>query len=226
MTLFRVILVSLLALMTACATQSTSQLTSVSRDPDMAGKSYSKVFVMALAKDESRRRLVEDAVVSELKEQGVEAMASWSYIDTLNLEDQDALRVAAEKAVKESGADAALVGKVVREDRRTEYGPPQVEQTPMPVSPYFMGYGSYVGYGYQTIVSPGELREVNEYFLQTSLYDAASAKPVWRAQSITLNPENIEQAVADVADMLARRLMEDGVLSNTAMPRSSVGGGY
>ena len=225
MSLSRLLLVPVLALLAACATQSTSQLTSVSRDPDMADRSYNKVFVMALASTEARRRMVEDAVVAKLKGEGVEALASWAYIDTLDLEDKAALRAAAEKAVKDSGADAALVGKVVREDKRTEYGPPQVEQTPVAVSPYFMGYGSYVGYGYQTVVSPGELREVHEYFLQTSLYDASTSQPVWRAQSVTLNPDNLEQAVADVADMLARRLLEDGVVNNAGMPRSS-GGGY
>ena len=214
----RLLIAPVMALLAACATTSTSELVSVSRDPDMAGKSYAKVFVMALAKTEDRRRIVEDAVVARLQDKGVEAIASHSKIAKLDLGDEKALRDAAVKAVKETGADAALVGTLLKEEKRTEHAAPQVTQSPVPTSPYFMGYGAYMGYGYQTIVTPGELVEVHEYFLQTTLYDTSNEKPVWRAQSKTLNPDNIDQAVADVADMLADRLALDGVLAARAAP--------
>lgn len=220
----RLLLAPLMALLAACATTSTSELVSVSRDPDMAGKSYGKVFVMALAKTEDRRRVVEDAVVARLQDKGVEAIASHSKIAKLDLGDEKALREAAVKAVSETGADAALVGTLLKEEKRTEHAAPQVTQSPVPTSPYFMGYGAYMGYGYQTIVTPGELVELHEYFLQTTLYDAGNEKPVWRAQSKTLNPENLDQAVADVADMLADRLAVDGVLK--AGPAPARTGGY
>lgn len=220
----RLVFAALLALMAGCATTTTSELVSVSRDPDMAGKSYGKVFVMALAKIEERRRLVEDAVVARLQDKGVEAVASHTLISTLDLGNEAALREAAVQAVKDSGADAALVGTILKEEVRTEHATPQVTQSPVPTSPYFMGYGAYMGYGYQTIVTPGELVEVHEYFLQSTLYDAGNEKPVWRAQSKTLNPDNLAQAVSDVADMLADRLALDGVLS--ARPAPARTGGY
>ena len=144
----------------------------------------------------------------------------------LDLDNEAALREAATAAVKDSGADAVLVGKMVSEGKRTEYTPPRVEQTPVPAAPYYMGFGSYVGYGYQTVIMPGEVRELREYFLQTSVYDVASEKPVWRAQSVTLNPDNLQQAVDDVADMIAQRLAQDGLLEGVGGAPLQRNGGY
>lgn len=218
------LLVSVLGL-AGCATSSTSELVSVSRDPAMSDASYDHYYVLALASNSERRRAVEDALVSRLRDSGVTAEASYASLPELDLENEAALREAAEQAVRASGATGVLVGKLVSENRRTEYLAPQVEQTPVPAAPYYMGFGNYVGYGYQTVITPGDVREIQEYFLQTSVYDVASAKPVWRAQSLTLNPNNLEQAVNDVADMLVRRLAGDGLLK-AAAPTTRVGGGY
>ena len=226
MSLLRVALITLLTLLAACASVSTSELVSVSRDPDMQDARYGHYFVMALAVDPERRRLVEDAVAERLRDAGVTAEVSYETVPKLDLADEAALRSAAEAAVTASGADAVLVGKMVNESKRTEYTAPRVEQTPVPAAPYYMGFGNYVGYGYQSVILPGEVREIREFFLQTSVYDVASTKPVWRAQSVTLNPDNLDQAVNDVADMLVARLSQDGLLKGVGVAPLQRSSGY
>ena len=226
MSLLRISLVLVLSVLAACATVSTSELVSVSRDPGMKDVSYSHFYVMALAADPARRRMIEDTVAARLRDTGVQAEVSYTSLPDLDLDDEAALRSAAEKAVEESGADAVLVGKMVSESRRTEYTAPRVEQTPVPAAPYYMGFGNYVGYGYQTVIMPGEVREIREFFLQTSVYDVSSGKPAWRAQSRTLNPDNLAEAVNDVADMLATRLSQDGLLEGVGVAPLERSQGY
>ena len=226
MSVLRISFVLVLSMLAACASVSTSELVSVSRDPGMQDVSYGHFYVMALAADPARRRMVEDAVVARLRDAGVQAEASYVSLPELDLDNETVLRDAAEKAVQESGADAVLVGKMVSESRRTEYTAPRVEQTPVPAAPYYMGFGNYVGYGYQTVIMPGEVREIREFFLQTSVYDVASEKPVWRAQSRTLNPDDLSQAVNDVADMLTERLSQDGMLEGVGVAPLQRSGSY
>ena len=61
----------IVALLAGCASVSTSELVSVSRDPGMQDASFSTFYVMALDADADRRRIVEQAVASQLRDAGV-----------------------------------------------------------------------------------------------------------------------------------------------------------
>lgn len=63
-------------------------------------------------------------------------------------------------------------------DVREDYVQPTVQQYAVPTTPIYMGYGSYLGYNYDTVIVPGHFDKTREVFIQTSLFDASNGKAV------------------------------------------------
>src|SRR5690606_916317 len=124
----------------------------------------------------SRNRPAREAVVQgggdELARHGVgHVVAAARMPGGLDKGDPQAIRARAEAVVRETGVDAVLVAMLLHEEVRQEYIPPREEQVPVANVPYFMGYGAYVGYHYQTVYTPGYYREEQNYFVQNTLFD-------------------------------------------------------
>jgi hypothetical protein len=59
---------------------------------------------------------------------------------------------------------------------------------------------------------PGYYATDKTYFLETNLYDAATEKLVWSAQSETVNPGSIDKFVQDYPKKLIAQMVKDGLL--------------
>ena len=213
-----------IVLLTGCASRST-ELLSVSMDHDSAGH-YSNVYVMAISDNPELRKSVEESLVARITEAGGKAVISSTDLPgKLASMNKDELRTRAEKAVGAAGADAVLVASVLKDETRDEYVLPRVSQSPVPSSPVHMGLGPYVGYQQDTVIAPGYFSRQREVYVQTSLFDTGSQKPVWRAQSRTINPSDIDSSISEFSDLVVTRLLHDGMLA-TAKPAPMHGGNY
>lgn len=201
----------LLLLMTACA--SNTQLLSVEKEEGTAAP-YKKVLVLAVSENGQIRQVVEQGIADELSKAGIESLvASLKMPGGLDKENPDDIRAPAEKVVKESGVDSVLVAVLVQEEMRQEYEPPTREYVAVANVPYFMGYGAYVGYHYQTVYTPGYITEEQNYFVQSSLFDATNGKRVWSAQSKTMNPAGVQEGVEGFSALVVGRLLSDSMLT-------------
>lgn len=202
--------VMVLGSLAACA--STTRLESVDRAVDSAAP-YSKVLVLAISDNGQIRQVVEKGLGEELARRGVShVVASSRMPGGLDKEDPQAIRARAEAVVRETGVDAVLVAMLLHEEVRQEYIPPREEQVPVANVPYFMGYGAYVGFHYQTVYTPGYYREEQNYYVQNTLFDASNEQQVWRAQSRTVDPVDIQHGVASLSRLVINRLVKDGML--------------
>ena len=214
-----------LLLLAGCATSHHTELLSVSRDKSSTG-GFSKVFVMAVNDDGDVRKQVEGIVAESLKKQGAEVViASEAMPGDIESLGKTEIRARAEKAVKESGADSALVLLLVKDEVREQYVEPVAVASPTPTAPVYMGFGPYVGYQYDTVMTPGYFSKQRELFVQSSLYDANTGQPVWRAQSKTIDPTGLQESVTEFSDVLSARLKQDGMLGSKA-PAMRGGAGY
>lgn len=200
------------ALISGCATN--TELLSVSRDKESSG-AFNTVFVMAISDDEEVRSTVEQSLAARIANAGAKAVISTNVMPgQLASLTKDELRAKAEEAVKNSGADSALVAILLKDEVREDYIPPTAHQV-VPTTPIYMGYGPYIAYNYESVIVPGYFDKTREVYIQTSVFDASNGKAVWRAQSKTLNPTDLTSSVSAFSDVLVHRLLKDGMISST-----------
>ncbi|MDX1754553.1 MAG: hypothetical protein R3175_00670 [Marinobacter sp.] len=204
-------LYGLLALVfTGCAASQT-ELLSVSLDKDSRGN-FQKVLVLAISGDQLVRQTVERSLAEHISATGTATVIASQHIPgDLESLGKEELRLQAQQVMLNTRADSVLVASLIRDDVREEYVAPQTSQVAVPtLEPRF---GPYVGYHYDTVVTPGYFTSHREVFVQTSLFDGNTGHVVWRAQSKTINPTSLRQGVEDFSSVMTDRLWNDGMLA-------------
>jgi hypothetical protein len=159
-----------LFLVSACAT--TAKM-NVWKDQTYEGP-VKKVLVMGLSQKKGIRLFFENEFVRQLRERGSDAVAGNTILPYEQPMDKDFIVTKA----KESGADTVLVARSLgREMQRTYDSGPAYG-----VPGYYSRWGSYYGHAY----SPGYVVEDEYVYVETNLYDIATEKLIWSAQSATI----------------------------------------
>jgi hypothetical protein len=174
---------------------------------EFKGGPFKRVFVVGITKEATVRRIFEDEFVAQLRARGTSAVASYTLIP----EDGQVERPRLERAVKESGADAVLITRVVKVEHRTQV---------VPGTPAFPGFGRDIygvygtGWGgvWTGYASPPAVFQYDEVKVETKLFDARTATLVWAAQSDVFAPTDARKDSADFAARIigalaARRLI-------------------
>src|SRR5262245_44514328 len=108
-----------LALAALGACSAPTKLTSDWSDPNQAGHVYKKIVVVGITPRAAGRRAYEDAFVAQLQTRGIEAIPSYTFGGTGQI-DKDA----AIAKLKEMGADGVLVTRLVDKETVQNYYPP------------------------------------------------------------------------------------------------------
>jgi hypothetical protein len=166
--LFPVIIALFLA--SACAT--TAKM-NVWKDQTYEGP-FKKVLIMGLSQKKGLQLFFENEFVRQLKERGSDAVAGHTVLPYEKAMDKDFIVTKA----KESGADTVLVARSLGREMQRTYVPGEVYGVPG----YYSRLGSYYGHAY----SPGYVVEDEYVYVETNLYDIATEKLIWSAQSETL----------------------------------------
>jgi hypothetical protein len=191
-----------LMVLVACAT---TTFTSTWRAPQAqgltpVGKTIAAVFITP---DEGRRRAAEDALAADLTARGAHAIPSYTLLPNAHAQDSELAR----ERLKQAGATAAVMMRVVGRDQQITY-------TPGYVAPgYYRGFGPYWGYGWGAVYDPGYLRTDTIVSVETLVYGLKADQLVWASTSRTTNPRNIDTLVKEVADATAKEMVRQGFLA-------------
>ena len=165
--------------------------------PDYVSPRFKKIMVIGVSKQPSIRRTFEDEFVGQLKAAGVDAVPSYIYIPEDGQVDEGRLQA----AVKQAGADAVIVTRLVRVEKKTQVTPGYYQPPPA-------GFGFYGGYSAAWLgyYEPPRVYQYDVYISETSLYDTARNQLVWAGTVETTGPgdvnKEIERYVATVIDAL------------------------
>jgi hypothetical protein len=167
--------VGLVLIFSACAS---TTLDMTWRDPTYAGQPFTKVLVIGSTDNPDNRRIFENIVVSELKNRGVEAVASYTLIPG----EGDIKRDRVVEVVKTSGADSVLSTRLVGIETRTAEVPGQ--------SP---AAGDVDLYRYYSPMEPQTImrQDYQVANLESNLFDARTGKMVWWGRSQTFPTTDI-----------------------------------
>jgi hypothetical protein len=192
-----------LVLVLGCAT---AQIESTWRDPAITPRSleFEKVVVVAMAKDGVLRRKAEDELVLVL-EKGPRAQAGQMSVTPsyLVLDERELASTAhAQERMRSEGFDGAVLVSFVSSQERLTV------ETPMYPAGGLWGYYGRPGAFYD----PVSVRSDTIVRIQTDIYSVAEGKLLWSGVSRSMNPNNVEELVSGVADAVAGKLREDGLL--------------
>ena len=179
------------------------------RDPQAPPTVYKKLLVVMVAHNRDLREMLENISVTTLDEHGVAAVQSHRLIGDLKQDDAKPIQALSQSV----GADAVVVTHAISKSEHTDYryfdGTLQArtvvvaEQNENSTSVLAM---SAVG------IAPRETDFVHGY-LQTRLFDVASAKLVWLAHSSVISDGNRGDACWEFSMLLAKALAKDKLIT-------------
>src|SRR5450755_3194854 len=163
-------------------------------DPGYTGGTMKKIVVIGVSSNVVNRRVFEDIFTQKLRAAGVDGIPGYTVIP----DDARAAQAPFSGAVEKSGAQGALMVRLVGVDTKTQVSTTMVSGA--------FGWGPYGG-----MYGPGwyPVTEVNQYdvaTVETSLYDVKTQRLVWGATTETFNPNSVAQETPGYADLIIKQL--------------------
>ena len=211
------ILLTVIVLFTAFTLYSCSSVTEMSgtwKKPGTTATKYNKIVVMGVSKNLVTKSTVENAIVSQLKKNGFNAVAGANVLPTSTFDadadgkaDDDSKSKIAEK-LKELGVDGALVLSLLDKKESERYVPGTTMYSPY--NSYYPFYGYYGG-AYNMVNTPGYYEKVTNYFLTSNFYNVGTEQLVWSGQSETFNPTSLSDFSNSYAEKVVDELLSSGI---------------
>ena len=159
-----------------------------------------KALVIAMVKDETSRRVIEDQLV---KRMSTPSTASYTLLST------DMLKEASDEALKKVITDGkfthVLLMRLADIEKETSY-------VPGTTTGYYGGYGRYYGYGAGMYSTPGYYQTDKNYFVESTVYSVDPDKLIWTGTTKTVNPSKLDKTVTEIADVVSDKMRKDGFL--------------
>jgi hypothetical protein len=208
----RITLLSLAALaLAACASQ--PRIVQQWSDPAFEAHGFRRVLVLGVTKDATLRRVFEDEFSASLRARGIEAIQAYTLVP----EDGQADRPRIEQAVRATRADAVILTRVLRVERRTELVP----MAPMPAHPGFWGgYGAaWGGPLWPGYAQPPMVIQFDEVYVESQLWDVKTDRMVWSAVTEVFAPTNPREDSVSYSRVILDALAARGLIRAAASPR-------
>lgn len=197
-------------------------------DKENTPNTYKNIGVTVLFKDPSNRYITEHSIVDGLKEKGLNGMPTvdvFPMAGRLNeitkvMDDSDVIKKKVIEKVAENNIDALMIITMfdkTKEERWVNDRNYMMGGTGFYGTPYGMGggyYYDYYAYSMGSIYNSGYYVDDVTYYIECNLYDVASEKLIWRAQTKSKNIESVEEESKALAYIVTRELLGKKVVSN------------
>jgi len=171
------------------------------RDPRYTRPPLTKVLVIGVTKQTVVRRYFEDAFARKLADQGVAAVPSYTLIP----EDGEVPKDRMAQAVQQSGADGALITRLVRVDRRARIEPGYA-------TPPVIGFYDYYPFAWGGFYEPPIVYTYDVVTWDTSVFDARTNQMIWAGATETVAPKDLAKEAREAASVVVKALVKSGIL--------------
>ena len=192
-------------LLSGCAS---THITSVWIDPENT-RIVDDLLIIGVSDSNHKRRIYEDAFVSEFEKQGVSVMPSYEVIARARYPDIE--YILDEISNTETSHNAVLVTHIADYEEYSYRHPPSLRAVPYK---YFSRrHGSYRT-AYRYIHTPSYVSHHTNTVLETNLYDRQTGALLWSAQSESKDPPSIQKLMKDLAKKVNKELVTAGFLAS------------
>ena len=183
----------------ACAS---TKLVNIWRDPGYAGPPITKVLVIGVTKQSGIRRTFEDIFAERLRDYRVTAVQSYTLIP----EDGEVSHERLAHAIAQSGADAALITRLVRVDRQIQVYPGTY------VGPPFVGFYGFYSSAWVGFYDPPQAYAYDVVTSETTLFEAKTNRLIWSGTSETFAPQDVRKDTQEFVTLIAQALAVQGLI--------------
>ena len=187
--------------LTGCS--SSNKISNSWKNPEVTMESakFQTMAVFAMVKNPDMRMDVEEALASQMP--NTIAVPSYKMITNEELADLNTVK----QKLNERGMQGALMLRVKKIDEKTSY-----YSSGMYPSAYY-SFGGYYNYAWNYMYDPYMYSSTNVYVdLEILIYSIKDDKLVWYGESTSVNPEEIQQTISELAVSVKNQLVEDGLL--------------
>ena len=186
-----------------CAPQ--AEVVKLYDDPGRVSKTYKRLLVVDISSDHSQQQRFESEIVMQLRREQVDAIPSYTHLDTSDGLLQDDINRVAEAV----GADGILVTHIASVDSSIDIveGRSEIESTCRGGDPV-----DYFLYDHKVIREPDSVKLALTVIVITNLYDAGSQERVWTIQSTCFEKTSMSAALLDEAIAIVRQLHIDQLI--------------
>lgn len=179
-------------------------------------KTYSKILVVAKAKNETKRVEMEDDIVKRLKKEGIDAVPSYLRLTNELLEakkqDEEALETFV-SILREKDFDGILVTSLVGTNESVEYNPAEYRTTTVPVR--YGRFGRYYTTARVGVYEPASVEKHKNFVFESLLYDLrASSKEDslhWIGKIKVTDPTDFDKATDQYAKTMVNKLTKEAI---------------
>ncbi len=191
------ILTFALTLLAGCAS---TEIVNQWSETDYIPRPFKKVVVLGISREAALRRSFEDEFVAQLRANGIQAVPSYQILPEEGQVPESRLL----KAVRQSGADAAIMTRLVRVERKTQVTPGYYDPYP--------GFYHWYSMGWSGFYEPPQIYEYDVYTSETSLYDLNRDQLIWAGTVQTTNTENIPETIKNYVKTVIDALKKKNLL--------------
>jgi hypothetical protein len=175
-------------------------VTGVWSDENYKQTPIQSIMVIGVSENARNRNIFESEMAAELEKNGVKAIVSAKVLG-----DQEINKENVAAAAEKSQVQNVLVTRLVGIKEEQVYHPPTSYGVP---DPYYRRWDSYYPHMYDYAYSPGYAATYKNVVLETSVFDVKERNLVWSAASETFEPQNINEEVKKLAEILVRKMRE------------------
>lgn len=179
-------------------------------------KKVKSLYIVGIAKDETRRRIFEDTFGRQLASRGIKTFSS--YKDLPN--NQEANRDVILQKMTAQGCDSILLTKLIGTRKETVTTPGRVSGYSS--GPYYGGrrggggyynnWNSYYSRRTDIVYEPPTSTEFVIATVESVMYDLQTEEMIWSGQLETVIEGNFEKMVQDFVNIVSKDLAEKGVI--------------
>jgi hypothetical protein len=194
-------LIAVAILLASCS--SSNRISNSWTNPEATAESikFQTVAVFAMVKDQQMMKDIEEALASQMP--NTVAVPAYKMISNEELADLNAVK----QKLNDRGMEGALIFSVRNVDQKTTY-----YSSGMYPSAYY-SFGGYYNYAWNYMYDPYMYSNTNVYVdLEILIYSIKNDQLVWYGESTSINPNDIQQTVSELAVSVKNQLVEDGLL--------------
>ena len=187
----------------ACAPE--TAVVKLYEDPAQQSKTYKRLLIVDVAGNHTDQQVFENAIVTRLKQEQVEAIPSYTTLDTSEGVTQDRINEVGHQVE----ADGILVVHIASLDTTTDTmeGREQIRMTCRGGDPI-----DFFLYDHEFIKEPDSVKVAHTVAVISNLYDGDSHERVWSIQSTCFEKASMREALREEAIAITRQLRLDELI--------------
>jgi len=200
-------LVSFAFYMVSCGPSQKITSSWINKDADLS-KKYTNIFILAMTQNVAARNIVESDLANAAQAKGYKVFKSSEvFMNQFTSKETAPSKDSVLAKAASLGCDAIFTVGLVDKTSETRYVPGMVSYSPY--MGYGYGFGGYYGYMSPAMYSPGYYTTDKTYFMEAHVFDVATEKLVWSAQSEAYDPSSISKFSREYTAIVVEKISAD-----------------